>query len=158
MAVPTSWKVTTLLKKRKINPALRQKNNTSVSSFFNAYSLQRWKAIELCASDKPVCVLAPLWERKCDSPRTACMSHYVVSWCRAEPVALLIKASLSHVSGSFSLSADSLQHSAACISSGFNQRFCLTCNKTKSSGVNPRRGLLKLQLELQTPLSCFALL
>lgn len=41
------------------------------------------------------------------------MSHYVVSWCRAEPVTLLIKASLSRVSGSFSLSADFSPHVAA---------------------------------------------
>lgn len=45
-------------------------------------------------------------DRKRDPHGTACMSHYVVSWCRAEPVTLLIKASLSRVSGSFSLSAD----------------------------------------------------
>lgn len=33
-----------------------------------------------------------------DPHGTACMSHYAVSWCRAGPVALLIKASLSRVS------------------------------------------------------------
>lgn len=65
------------------------------------------------------------------------MSHYIVPGCRAEPVALLIKASLSHMSGSFSLSSDVFPHSAACAASRFikgshtkpgfnvNSKFCL---------------------------------
>lgn len=42
----------------------------------------------------------------------ACLITFV-SRCRAEPVTLLIKASLSRVSGSVSLSADCSPHSAA---------------------------------------------
>ncbi len=68
------------------------------------------------------CTLVSAHARKRDPHGTACMSHYIVSWCRAEPVALLIKASLSRVSGSFSLSADFFPRSAARTASGFHQQ------------------------------------
>lgn len=50
----------------------------------------------------PACVFVSAREEL----RTACTSHYTVSRCTVQPGALLIKASLSRVSGSFSPSAD----------------------------------------------------
>lgn len=65
--------------------------------------------------NKPAVLLVSAREGKRDPHGTARMSHCVVSRCRAQSVALLIKASLSRVSGSFSLSADFSPRSAACI-------------------------------------------
>ena len=80
-------------------------------------------------------VLHGCFEGEILTGQLACLITFV-SRCRAEPVTLLIKASLSRVSGSVSLSADCFPHSAARTDSWFYSRrsqetFCLTVRERK---------------------------
>lgn len=101
------------------------KNKAHLTSLFiGLIGSEKRKGRDACIRETgvPPHMLVSVCEGKRDPHGTACMSHYVVSWCRAEPIALLIKASLSRVSGSFSFSADFFPHSAARTASGFNQQ------------------------------------